>query len=32
MLEKSGMKRWGEVPAYKKYLEDVPVLIPFIKT
>lgn len=32
LLEKSGMKRWGELPAYKKYLEDVPVLIPFIKT
>ena len=32
LLEKSGMKRWGDLPAYKKYLEEVPVLIPFIKT
>jgi len=32
MLEKSGLARWGHLPEYKKYLEAVPVLIPFIKT
>ena len=32
LLEKAGMKKWGSLPEYKKYLEDVPVLIPFIKT
>jgi steroid 5-alpha reductase family enzyme len=32
MLEKAGMKKWGMTAEYQKYLEDVPVLIPFIKT
>jgi len=32
LLEKSGLRKWGNLPEYKKYLEDVPVLIPFIKT
>jgi len=32
LLEKAGLKKWGNDPEYQKYLEDVPVLIPFIKT
>eukprot|EP00090_Calanus_glacialis_P025718 TRINITY_DN4033_c0_g1_i1.p1 TRINITY_DN4033_c0_g1~~TRINITY_DN4033_c0_g1_i1.p1 ORF type:complete len:264 (+),score=68.22 TRINITY_DN4033_c0_g1_i1:34-825(+) len=32
LLEQQGLKKWGHLAEYKKYLEDVPVLIPFIKT
>jgi len=32
LLEKSGLKRWGHLPEYKQYLENVPVLFPFFKT
>lgn len=32
LLEKAGMKKWGMTAEYQKYLEDVPVLVPFIKT
>jgi len=32
LLEQAGLKKWGHLAEYKKYLEDVPVLIPFIKT
>lgn len=27
-LERRGLKRWGDEPAYQRYLKDVPVLIP----
>ena len=27
-LERRGVKRWGDEPAYQEYLENVPVLIP----
>jgi hypothetical protein len=32
LLEASGMKRWGKNPEYLRYVENTPVLIPFIKT
>jgi len=32
LLEAQGMAKWGHLAEYKKYLEDVPVLIPFIRT
>jgi len=32
LLEKQGLKKWGNLPEYQKYLEDVPVIVPFIKT
>lgn len=28
MLERRGMKRWGDDPSYQAYVRDVPVLIP----
>jgi len=28
MLEKSGLRRWGSDPNYRKYLEETPSLIP----
>ena len=32
LLEASGLKRWGGSAEYQRYIRDVPVLIPFIKT
>lgn len=32
LLEKAGLRKWGDNPAYKRYIETVPVIIPFIKT
>ena len=32
LLEREGEKRWGYEPAYRKYIADTPVLIPWIKT
>ena len=32
MLEAAGLKKWGDLPEYRKYLENTPSLIPFIKT
>jgi len=32
LLEAAAQKRWGNDPDYKKYVENTPVLIPFIKT
>eukprot|EP00088_Acartia_fossae_P011112 TRINITY_DN15575_c0_g1_i1.p1 TRINITY_DN15575_c0_g1~~TRINITY_DN15575_c0_g1_i1.p1 ORF type:complete len:194 (-),score=25.80 TRINITY_DN15575_c0_g1_i1:177-758(-) len=32
LLEKAGMKKWGDNPEYLKYIQDTPSLIPFIKT
>ena len=31
LLKKFRRKRWGELPAYKKHLKDVPALVPFLK-
>ena len=28
MLERRGLKRWGDEPAYQQYVERVPVLVP----
>ena len=30
LLEKAGLKRWGDDPRYKRYLGTVPELVPFI--
>uniref|UniRef100_H2Z7C9 Uncharacterized protein n=1 Tax=Ciona savignyi TaxID=51511 RepID=H2Z7C9_CIOSA len=30
LLERSGLKRYGDMPAYKNYINNVPVLVPFI--
>jgi len=30
LLEQQGLAKWGHLPEYKKYLEDVPVLVPFL--
>jgi len=27
-LERRGLKRWGDEPAYQQYLKDVPILVP----
>lgn len=32
LLEAAGQRRWGASAEYQKYLEDTPVLVPFIKT
>lgn len=32
LLEAAGSKRWGGEAEYQKYIREVPVLIPFIKT
>jgi len=32
LLEAAGLKKWGDLPEYRKYLENTPSLIPFIKT
>ncbi|XP_023349817.1 uncharacterized protein LOC111718450 [Eurytemora carolleeae] len=32
LLEAAALKKWGDNPAYKHYIENTPVLIPFIKT
>jgi len=32
LLEKAGLEKWGKLPEYQKYIEDVPSLIPFFKT
>jgi len=29
MLEKAGLKRWGELPEYQRYLANTPCLVPF---
>lgn len=31
LLEKAGLKKWGTLPEYQKYLQDVPSLVPFFK-
>nr|XP_002124274.1 uncharacterized protein LOC100182009 [Ciona intestinalis] len=30
ILERSGLKRYGELPEYKQYINTVPVLVPFV--
>ena len=32
LLAAAGKKKWGEDPEYQRYVENTPVLIPFIKT
>ena len=31
LLEKSGLKKWGHLPEYQKYLQEVPQLVPFTR-
>ena len=31
LLEKSGLKKWGEMAEYQRYLRDTPELVPFIR-
>jgi steroid 5-alpha reductase family enzyme len=31
LLEKAGLKKWGHLPEYQKYLQDTASLVPFIK-
>ena len=30
LLERAGAKRWGDDAAYKAYIQNTPVLVPFI--
>ena len=32
LLEKSGLKKWGQLPEYQRYLRQTPELIPFVRT
>jgi len=32
LLAAAGKKKWGEDPEYQRYVENTPVLVPFIKT
>ena len=32
LLEAAALKKWGDNPDFKHYIDNTPVLLPFIKT
>ena len=30
LLEKAGLKKWGNLPEYQRYINETPCLVPFV--